>query len=86
MSWCKSQSWEEHNLRLATGIKCDNPQCGKDISNEEITYDMERDRVYCNDDCARIGIYFLSKKSVEEYSLENIISTKIGIIREARKI
>lgn len=86
MPWYESKSWNNHQSGSVENLKCNNPQCKKDIKNETVIYDKPRDRVYCDEDCARIGTAFIPHKSLEDFSQKDLILTQRDHVLEIRKI
>lgn len=85
MSWYESQSWKSHQSSYLENLKCNNPQCKKDITNETVIYDKPRNRVYCDEKCARIGTAFIPLKSLEGFSQEDLILTLRQRVLDLRK-
>jgi hypothetical protein len=76
MSWYNPFSWLTKNS-LVVKLICDNPYCGEPILERDVIYDRKRDKVYHNQNCARVYAALLSAQSFEHvYPITEHISRK----------
>jgi hypothetical protein len=60
MTWYNPISWFKKDPSASVRLVCDNMQCGENITDSRVLYDAERDKVYHDNGCARIGMALLA--------------------------
>ncbi len=85
MSWYNPISWFK-KTGLAEKLVCDNPYCSGEILERKVLYNRERDRVYHDEDCARVDMAFLAVQSSEHVygSTEHISRKRVINIRRVK--
>lgn len=85
MTWYNPISWFGNKDCQAERLICDSPACAQEIRQRYVSYDRRKDKVYHDDDCAKIGRAFIFLESNEHIheAPEHISRKRVVNIRKS---